>query len=189
MPVKSKKIIIQGQEITYSLRSYKSSRHLRLAVHDNGTVAVTKQIFVTEKMVSDFLETKADWILQQLSKTSKNTNILSPAQELINYKRYKVRAHNFVTDRLEYFNRFYSFEYGRVSVRRQKTRWGSCSRTGNLNFNYRLIFLEPAEADYIIVHELCHLGEFNHSPNFWALVARQIPDYRNLRKKLKFFKD
>jgi hypothetical protein len=189
MVKKSKKIIIQGQEISYSLRSYKSSRHLRLAIHDNGTVTVTKPIFVTEKMVHDFLETKGSWILQQLRKGANSPRNLSPAQELADYQRYKVRAHNFVSDRLEYFNRFYGFKYGRVTVRRQKTRWGSCSRSGNLNFNYRLIFLEPAAADYIIVHELCHLGEFNHSPNFWSLVAQQIPDYRDLRKKVKFFKD
>jgi predicted metal-dependent hydrolase len=189
MVKKNKKIIIQGQEIAYSLRSYKSSRHLRLAISGNGSVTVTKPVFVTEKMVHDFLETKGDWILEQLVKSANNPQSLSPAQELAEYQRYKIRAHNFVSDRLEYFNRFYGFKYGRVSVRRQKTRWGSCSRTGNLNFNYRLIFLEPAAADYIIVHELCHLGEFNHSPDFWRLVAKQIPDYRLLRKSVKFFKD
>ena len=189
MVKKNKKIIIQGQEISYSLRSYKTSRHLRLAISGNGLVAVTKPVFVTEKMVSDFLETKGDWILEQLVKNANNPQSLSPAQELAEYQRYKIRAHNFVSDRLEYFNRFYGFKYGRVSVRRQKTRWGSCSRTGNLNFNYRLIFLEPAAVDYIIVHELCHLGEFNHSPDFWRLVAKQIPDYRSLRKSVKFFKD
>lgn len=189
MTLKNKKIIIQGQEISYSLRSYKSSRHLRLAISGNGLVTVTKPVFVTEKMVHDFLETKGNWILEQLAKSANNPQSLSPAQELVQYQRYKTRAHNFVCDRLEYFNRFYGFKYGRVSVRRQKTRWGSCSRTGNLNFNYRLIFLEPAAADYIIVHELCHLGEFNHSPNFWSLVAQQVPDYRNLRKRVKFFKD
>lgn len=189
MMKKNKKIIIQGQEISYSLRSYKTSRHLRLAISDNGTVSVTKPVFVSQKTVSDFLETKAVWILQQLTKSAASAQSLSPAQELADYQRYKTRAHNFVSDRLEYFNRFYGFKYGRVSVRRQKTRWGSCSRAGNLNFNYRLIFLEPAAADYIIVHELCHLGEFNHSPNFWSLVAQQIPDYRQLKKKVKFFKD
>src|SRR5680860_1480340 len=189
MLAKNKKIIIQGQEIAYVLRSYKSSRHLRLVIHGNGVVSVTEPIFVSEKMISNFLETKGDWILKQLTTRATNTDILSPAQELAEYQRYKVRARHFIIDRLEYFNRFYGFKYGRVSIRRQKTRWGSCSRATNLNFNYRLIFLEPAAADYIIVHELCHLGEFNHSPNFWSLVVQQVPGYRNLRKKLKFFKD
>ncbi|QQG52914.1 MAG: M48 family metallopeptidase [Candidatus Falkowbacteria bacterium] len=189
MVLKNKKITLGGQEISYSLRSYKSSRHLRLAVSSNGAVTVTKPIFVTEKMAHDFLEAKGAWILAQLAKNANNPQRLSPAQEIAEYQRYKIRAHNFVSDRLEYFNQFYGFKYGRVSVRRQKTRWGSCSRAGNLNFNYRLIFLEPAAADYIIVHELCHLGEFNHSPDFWRLVAQQIPDYRQLRKQVKFFKD
>lgn len=189
MALKNKKIVLKGRELSYTLRSYRSSRHLRLAVHNNGLISITKPLFVTEKMAADFLISKADWVLGQLFKNSQQPNFLSPAQEAADYQRYKTRAYNFVVDRLEYFNRFYGFKYNRVSVRRQKTRWGSCSRTGNLSFNYRLIFLDPEAADYIIVHELCHLGEFNHSPAFWELVARQAPDYRNLRKKVKFFKD
>lgn len=101
------------------------------------------------------------------------------------YLTRKEEARALIIGRLEYFNQFYNFVYKRVSVRQQRTRWGSCSRQGNLNFNYRLLDLSPDISDYIIVHELCHLKEFNHSSRFWSLVAQIIPDYAARRAKLQ----
>ena len=66
-----------------------------------------------------------------------------------------------------------------------KTRWGSCSKKGTLNFNYKIALLSPELRDYIIVHELCHLGEFNHSSKFWLLVEKTVPNYKTLRKQIK----
>lgn len=79
----------------------------------------------------------------------------------------------------------YGFTYGRVAVRDQKSRWGSCSRAGNLNFNWRLLLAPLPVLDYIVIHELCHLKEPNHSPRFWALVALGCPDYRERRRWLR----
>ena len=90
-----------------------------------------------------------------------------------------------VHERLEYWNQFYGFAYKRVAIRNQRTCWGSCSELGNLNFSYKILFLPAHLADYIIVHELCHLEEFNHSPAFWAQVARTLPNYKTLRKELR----
>ena len=87
--------------------------------------------------------------------------------------------------RLAHFNSFYNLSYKKVSIKNQTSRWGSCSRRGNLNFNYRIALLPPEIADYIIVHELCHLGEFNHSKKFWDLVAKTVPDWNKLRAQLK----
>jgi predicted metal-dependent hydrolase len=101
------------------------------------------------------------------------------------YLKYKSTARALVLSRLEYFNQFYNFKYNSVRIKNQKTRWGSCSKKGNLNFSYKLALLSPWQADYIIVHELCHLGEFNHSQKFWALVAQTIPDYKKIRQELK----
>lgn len=94
-------------------------------------------------------------------------------------------ARALVHARLTYFNQFYQCEYKKVFIKNQKTRWGSCSSAGNLNFSYRIIFLSPEAQDYLIVHELCHLKEFNHSERFWKLVAQQIPNYKTLHKNLK----
>lgn len=76
-------------------------------------------------------------------------------------------------------------EFGRVAVRDQRTRWGSCSSKHNLNFNWKLIMAPPEALDYVVVHELCHLHEFNHSPRFWARVGSVMPDYEIWKKWLK----
>ena len=101
-----------------------------------------------------------------------------------NYLKYKIVALELAQRRLEYFNTFYNLKYNKIVIRNQKTRWGSCSKRGNLNFNYKIALLPEKMADYIIVHELCHLAEFNHSKNFWNLVAMQIPDYKETRDDL-----
>ena len=94
------------------------------------------------------------------------------------------RTRALAAERLAHFNQAYGFSYGRVSIRDQRTRWGSCSKKGNLNFNYRICYLPPHLLDYVIVHELCHLGQFNHSAAFWALVAQTLPDHRERRAEL-----
>ena len=100
------------------------------------------------------------------------------------YRTHKEHARQVVSERLVYWNQFYNVSYGRVAIRDQRSRWGSCSSKQNLNFNYRIVFLPPELIDYIIVHELCHLLEMNHSPRFWAHVARAFPHYEALRLAL-----
>lgn len=98
----------------------------------------------------------------------------------------RAQARALVHARLAHFNQFYNFSYNKVFIRNQKTRWGSCSNKGNLNFSVRILLLSPELQDYLVVHELCHLKEFNHSQRFWDLVAEQIPDYKRLRKVLRY---
>ena len=100
------------------------------------------------------------------------------------YQKHKKTARAIILAKLEELNRHYGASYGKVAIRNQRTRWGSCSKRGNLNFNYRLIFLPPVLLDYVVVHELCHLREFNHSPRFWSFVEEMIPDHRARRKAL-----
>lgn len=102
-----------------------------------------------------------------------------------NYLQHKERAREIVNERLAHFNKTYQFEFRRVSIKNQKSRWGSCSKKGNLNFNYKIALLPEKLANYIVVHELCHLGELNHSRNFWNLVSKTIPDYKQIRNELK----
>lgn len=101
------------------------------------------------------------------------------------FLEHKEQARAIVLQRIEHFNAFYGFAFGTIRIKDQKSRWGSCSKRGNLNFNYRIALLPERLIDYIVVHELCHLGEFNHSQNFWNLVAQTIPDFVERRAELK----
>ena len=101
---------------------------------------------------------------------------------------HKDKARELVLFRLQYFNKFYNLKIGQVKIKSQTTRWGSCSSKGNLNFNYKVALIPSDLADYLVVHELCHLGEFNHSQKFWNLVGQTIPDYIEKRHKLKNLK-
>lgn len=101
------------------------------------------------------------------------------------YIEHKERARELVLARLEYFNHHYALSWNRVAIRNQRRCWGSCSANKNLNFNYKILFLPPHLADYIIVHELCHLTHLHHGKAFWDLVAEQIPDYRTALLELR----
>lgn len=104
------------------------------------------------------------------------------------YLKHKEEARRLVKERIEAINKIYGLRYGRITIRNTRSRWGSCSKKGNLNFNYKIALLPPALADYLIVHELCHIKEFNHSQKFWDLVALALPNYKKLRKELKAVK-
>lgn len=98
---------------------------------------------------------------------------------------YRKKAEEVIHDRLQFFNEYYGFRYARVTLRNQKTRWGSCSAKKNLNFNWRLIMAPIEVIDYVVVHELCHLKEMNHSSRYWKLVSETIPDYKKVSQWLK----
>jgi predicted metal-dependent hydrolase len=104
------------------------------------------------------------------------------------YKEAVGRTRALVTERVEHFASEYDFNYGVISIRKQKTRWGSCSHAGNLSFNYRLGFLPPELLEYVVVHELCHTKEHNHSLRFWALLLSLLPHGRALRQALKRYR-
>ena len=84
-----------------------------------------------------------------------------------------------------YYARNMGVTYGRISIREQKTRWGSCSSVGNLNYNWKLVLMPPGVLDYVVVHELAHRREMNHSAAFWKVVATWMPDYKKYRKWLR----
>ena len=90
-----------------------------------------------------------------------------------------------ISRKVKYYANLMNVRYGRIAIRRQKTRWGSCSNKGNLNFNCLLMLMPDEVVDYVVVHELCHLIEMNHSKSFWKLVEEVMPDYKENRKWLR----
>ena len=101
------------------------------------------------------------------------------------WKIYKTKAHARVQEIIHNLSNKHTFEYNRITIRNQKTRWGSCSSKKNLNFNYKILFLPHELAEYLVVHELCHLKELNHSRKYWQLVEEILPKHKLLRKRLK----
>lgn len=147
------------------------------------------------KVTEAFVVKNKAWIDAAQEKFKKRTAKKGPEQTALPrprknstaYKEARKVARLLVTERLQHFNQLYHFTYGTISIRDQKTRWGSCSAKGNLSFNYRITYLPETLQDYIVVHELCHTKEHNHSERFWAQVARTLPEHRSLRKLLKAY--
>lgn len=100
-------------------------------------------------------------------------------------KRYREAARERFESRVAYYHSITGGNYTSITVRDQRSRWGSCSSRGTLSFNYRLIFAPAAVLDYVVVHELCHLTHMNHSADFWNMVASVMPEYREYRKWLR----
>jgi predicted metal-dependent hydrolase len=172
---------------SYTVRESARAKYLRITVYPDGHVVVTKPKRTSLAAVAAFVREREAWIHASLTKLEKHIGREALPKERRGTKAYeaaKKQAHAFAVARLKHFNTEYGFTYARISIRDQKSRWGSASRRGNLNFSYRIIYLPEHLSDYIIVHELCHLGALNHSARFWALVARTIPDWKAARREL-----
>ena len=181
----NKSIKLNNENIDYVLKINKRSKGIRLAVYPGGRVSVTTPRFVPQFIVNKFLIDKNEWLVEKMKYFSKFPPIKNKKEKREEYLICKEKALNLVNERLNHFNKFYNFNWNRISIKNQKTRWGSCSRMGNLNFNYKIVLITENQADYIIVHELCHLKEMNHSKKFWNLVSVCIPDYKEVRRSLK----
>ena len=158
-----------------------SRKTLAVQIRADGTVIARAPLRMPKDRILCFLSEKASWIrmqqgrMQEREKMRQQARIhLDAAQE----KELRERAKSVLAQRTAYFARQIGVTYGRITVRDQQTRWGSCSQTGNLNFNFRLILAPLEVLDYVVVHELCHRRQMNHSTQFWQEVAQVLPDYR-----------
>jgi predicted metal-dependent hydrolase len=172
--------------ITYSIKRTRRARRITITVRHNGDVVVSMPHWMPVSRADTFISQKADWIRATQAKLARKfLNKIVLKQSKKDFEENKKRVLEFVKERLGQFNKHYNFKIADIKIKSQKNRWGSCSSKGNLNFNYQIIKLPKEIADYIVVHELCHIKEFNHSKNFWNLVAETIPDHLELRKNLK----
>lgn len=172
----------------YTLKHSARARRMRITVGCDASVVVTVPYFFSHNKMEKFLSEKANWILKKIEHFKKigGDRLIIPRRGgVIEYKKFKQQARIFVREKITLLNQSYNFSFNRICIKNHKSRWGSCSKKGNLNFNYKIIHLPVELAEYIVVHELCHLKELNHSSRFWALVARAVPDYKERRKKLK----
>jgi len=158
---------------------------MRLAVFCDGTIVVTTPQNFEDLAVEKFIYEKTQWLLAKIKffKQFKGQRIVRHGRK--DYLKNKDGVLRLAKEKVAYFNQTYGFRVSKINIKNQKTRWGSCSKKGNLNFNYKILFLPEKLRDYIIVHELCHLEEFNHSGKFWGLVAKTFPQWAQIKKELR----
>ena len=167
------------------------SNRKTVAIQVNSDLSVTVRAprSVSEKDIEEILKKKEAWISKHIEKI-KETKERVEAEPTEKLTREKVialaeEALKVIPERVEYFAKVIGVTYGKITVRNQKTRWGSCSSKGNLNFNCLLMLAPPEVLDYVVVHELCHRKQMNHSKALWLEVEKVLPDYKEARKWLK----
>ena len=175
------------QSIPYSIKLSKRAKRMRIAVYSDSSVILTLPFGFGQLRARKFLMQKHRWILKNLNYFKQFANRKKFKSGKREYVKYKDKAVSVAKTKVRQWNKFYGFAPNRVNIKNQKTRWGSCSKKGNLNFNYKIVHLPEHLLDYLVVHELCHLKEFNHSRNFWFLVSGAIPNYIQARNELKNF--
>ena len=160
-----------------------------IRVNPDLTVTVRAPYRATKREIARILKEKEPWIFKQIElmkeKQAEYEANQLPALSEIELKQLRERAHTVIPERVAFFADQMGITYGRISIRKQKTRWGSCSSKGNLNFNCLLLLTPPEVLDYVVVHELCHRIEMNHSKAFWKEVENVLPDYRIAKDWLK----
>lgn len=173
-------------DIPYTLKTSARVKHVRIRIEPDGACVVMAPKRASRAVIDRLVASKEDWIIQARLTLKTQSRPYSWRGTSAELKTFKSSALRLAQDRLKYFNQFYGFVWKDVAIRNQRTRWGSCSSTGRLSFTYKISLLPPHLADYIIVHELCHLKEMNHSKRFWALVAKTQPEYRDLKYELLY---
>lgn len=170
--------------MTMEYRIIRSRRRtVAIELTPRGEVLVRCPGRMAKRDIQRFVDSKADWIASHLAKLAGNRDVtpFTPEEQ----KAMAQQAKQILPRKVARYAEEIGVTYGRVTIRTQHTRWGSCSAAGNLNFNC-LLMLAPEEVqDYVIVHELCHRKEMNHSPRFWAEVAMILPDYPRQKQWLK----
>lgn len=167
----------------YALKRSKRAKYIHLRVHPGGTVVLTVPFGTALQKAEDFVRSRAEWLRNAIARMATVKQL--PVSGRKDYLKYKETARALVHERLLHWNQFYTFSYKRVAIKNTRRTWGSCSRKGNMNFSYKLFFLPREIADYVVVHELCHLKHHNHGRGFWAEVARALPRYKTLRAELR----
>ena len=164
-----------------------SRKTMVLEIIKDGMILVRAPYRMPESEIRRFIQEKSDWIEKHVQRIEERQRTLTPVEGLTmkDIRKLADQASVVIPKRAEYFAEKIPVTYGRITIRNQKTRWGSCSGKGNLNFNCLLMLAPPEVLDYVVVHELCHRKEMNHSERFWREVENILPDYRERKKWLK----
>ncbi len=166
--------------------TYSSRKTVGLCVRDGHTVEIKAPRGTPDSRVQEILRRHEAWILRHLEK--RRESVEKAEGRKYTYEeldRLADQALKAIPPLVRRYAETLRVSVGRITVRNQKTRWGSCSSAGNLNFNCLLMLAPRDVLEYVVVHELCHRLEMNHSPRFWALVGQTLPGYRTAYDWLK----
>ena len=162
---------------------YSDRKTLSISVR-GGILTVRAPKRTPSKIIDSFLEKHEEWIKKHLeAEKVRSERFECLSEEKI--KELKKEAKRYFNYKTEYFANIMGIKYGRITITSAKTRFGSCSSKGNISYSYRLMLYPEAAREYVVVHELAHVCEMNHSKRFYAIVERFLPDYRERRRLLK----
>lgn len=167
----------------------KSNRKtIAIEVRPDLRVIVRAPKRASNREIMKFVEQKQDWIAKHLAQMQiryEETRRRKEKQFIDDdIRKMKDEAKKVIPDRVKYYADIMGVTFGKITIKNQKTRWGSCSSKGNLNFNCLLMLTPDKVRDYVVIHELCHLKQMNHSKMFWAEVEKVMPDYKVYRQWL-----
>ena len=180
-----KHIELHQKKVAYTLKVSNRARRMRLAIYCDGAFVVTVPQNMNQGLVEQFIIKKSQWVLDKLEYFKSFSGTLFIKSTKKDFADHKEEALALAERRVEHFNKIYKFRFNKINIKNQKTRWGSCSRKGNLNFNYKIALLPQRMADYIIVHELCHLAHADHGPAFYRILQRLLPDWQARKARLE----
>lgn len=172
---------------------FSKRKSLSIQIKEDASIHVRAPYYARPKQVEAFVVEKKDWIYKHFLDTTARLTAtpsmqLTPAMEkqiTLLKKRFEKAAREYFPRRCAELQKLTGGYYTKITIRNQSTRWGSCSQTGTLSFNYRLMMADPSIIDYVIIHELCHLTYMNHSKAFWDKVKSIMPDYAQKKQWLK----
>lgn len=159
---------------------------LAIQINESGLI-VRAPMRMSERDIMAFLLEKQVWIEKHWKKRSEQKKVSDSLPPLTNEDLQALadKALAVIPPKVEYYARLIGVTYGRITIRNQRTRWGSCSDKGNLNFNCLLMLMPDEIIDSIVVHELCHRKHMNHSKEFYAEIEKVFPKYKECQKWLK----
>ena len=165
---------------------YSSRKSIALELK-SGTLTIRAPKGMPRRNINVFLESKRGWIENHLSKMQEHQETFEHVQVLTMEEIHELadKAKVVILERVKKYAPIVGVDYGRITIRNQRSRWGSCTSKGNLNFNCLLMLFSDEVIDYVVVHELCHRKHMNHSAAFYAEVERVFPEYRKCQKWLK----
>ncbi len=178
------KIPKEVTELDYEL-IYSDRKTLKMTITREGTIRMQAPYGFPKAFIEKFVREKQNWIYKKIEENEEETKRLGPPLSFEERGAYFKAAQEYFPKRVEYYANLLNVTIGRITIREQKTRWGSCSSKGNLNFNWRLMLAPEEVRDYVVLHEVAHRKEMNHSEDFWEIVGTTMPDYERRKQWLE----